>query len=110
MLVIAKAIEILKRRPGIGGSRSDFRAVRMEIPQQGHGSHRLIGRGEAAMEILHGIKEPILIVHQSVYRITGSRRLGQVKGDLEGRSFRLQPQDFLAFNKGRRSVPILKMQ
>ncbi len=48
------------------------------------------------MEILHGIEEAILIIHQSIYGITGTSRIGQIKGDLEGRSFRLQPQDVLA--------------
>ena len=53
------------------------------------------------MEILHSIEEPILIIHQSVYRITGASRMGQLKGDLERWGFRLQSQDFLADHIGQ---------
>ena len=64
--MIAKAVELLKG--GCSGSIFTLRflALGMEVPHQGHRPEIEARTFWGPMEILHGVKESILIIHQSV--------------------------------------------
>ena len=81
--MIAKAVELLKG--GCSGSIFTLRflALGMEVPHQGHRPDIEARTFWGPMEILHGVKESILIIHQSVQGIGRPIGPGMIEGFLE---------------------------
>ena len=84
VVMITKAIEILKWGLAVRLQCLGLAPIGVEVPQHRHRPESLLHRLFSAMKILHGVKDTVLIVHQSVYLITSAISLRQLKSQLEG--------------------------
>jgi hypothetical protein len=89
MIVIAKVIEVSKRRKGKGTVALNLLAVRMKVPQKRHPSEGLTGRIIRPMKVLHLIENTVLIVYQALNLITRSIRLWERKSEPKLKRFGL---------------------
>jgi hypothetical protein len=95
--MVLKAIEILKWRTPIWLASGRSVAIGMEITDQVHRSHIQSSGVFRAMKVLHGIQQPIQILHQSIQPVAGSGRFGVIIGNLKllRFSFHVQHSDNL---------------
>ena len=66
IVMIAKAVDLLKGRGPGSILALRFLAIGMEVPHQSHSPDIETGTFQGAMKVLHGVEESILIIHQSI--------------------------------------------
>ena len=72
--VILEAIEVVERRATSRVVAARASPVGVEIPRQSHGAHGETGGSERAMEIVHRVEAPVLMVHEPIEGIGGAMR------------------------------------
>jgi hypothetical protein len=80
--MVLEAIEVFKGRAG-KFFRASFAAIGMKIPEDGHSPKGELSGVSRAMEILHGVKEAVLVVHESVHHVAGAMGLWVLEGEFE---------------------------
>ena len=98
--MISAAVELLKGRCSGSIFSLDFLPVGMEVPHQRHGSDIETGLLFCAMEVSHGVKESVLIIHQSIQGIGGAIGTGMIVGFLEVSGMSPQIPQFFSDGRG----------
>src|SRR5882762_3651289 len=67
-----------------------------EIPRQSHGAHGETGGSERAMEIVHRVEAPVLMVHEPIEGVGGTMSPREARGARELRAFAAEFADHLS--------------